>query len=263
MRCRNALKTGSATLLVLPKVAEHRFPFLRLRPLSVNAEQIVPRPIVTALRQEPTGLLRHPVQGLSRAVGTFDHAWPITSRGLARTRCTRASFLWKCLAVALTVAASTIACGGRRFERAELSDGPVDVRAAEEKGKPDARSVLLRAQTRQTKAGSLIQVLWDASAKPIQRSAYGILYIYDGGIPKKLVLSRRTLDLGSADYRPTSDEVTFHFILERGGSEGDWLLVLLGTPEATHAGLQSDAEGAIVSARPPDPSPTSLGSGNR
>jgi hypothetical protein len=72
------------------------------------------------------------------------------------------------------------------------------------------------------------------------------------------VLHRRSLDLGSVDYRPTSDEVTFHLILERGGAEGDWLLVLLGTPEATHAGLESHAEGAIMSAGPPDPSPAKI-----
>jgi hypothetical protein len=205
--------------------------------------------------------MRRPVQDLPRAVERSDHASPITPHGLARSP--RRSLLWKCLAVALTVLASTIACGGRRFERAELSDARVDLAAAKENGRRDALTASLRAQTRQTKAGSLIQLLWDAAAKPIQRSAYGILYIYDGGIPKKLVLRRRALDLGSVDYRPTSDEVTFHFILERGGAEGDWLLVLLGTPEATHAGLESHAEGAIMSAGPPDPSPAKLGSANR
>ena len=84
---------------------------------------------------------------------------------------------------------------------------------------------------------------WNASAQPVRRSSYGILYIYDGGVPSQLVLQRRALDFGSTEYAPTSDEVTFHLILERGRSEGESLLVLLGTA----AGSENEVGAAAAS----------------
>jgi hypothetical protein len=148
--------------------------------------------------------------------------------------------LFKSLAVAITIAASTIACGDRGFEPSHPGNGRLEP-AAEEKSEPDSAKVWLRAQTRQEKSGPAIRVSWNASAQPVRRSSYGILYIYDGGVPNQLVLQRRALDFGSTDYAPRSDEVTFHLILERGRSEGDYLLVLLGAPAGSENEMGSTA----------------------
>ena len=88
----------------------------------------------------------------------------------------------------------------------------------------------------------MIRLLWDPSAQPVRRSSYGILYIYDGGVPKRQLLERTALDIGFTDYVPASDEVKFHFILERGRSEGESLLVLLGA----RAVFESDANAGVA-----------------
>ena len=105
-------------------------------------------------------------------------------------------------------------------------------------------TVSLRAQTRHLKSRSTIQLQWDPSAEPMRRSSYGILYIYDGYVPKRRLLNRRALDFGSTEYTPESNEVTFHLMLDRDRPEGESLLVLLGTGKSTHAGLESDADAA-------------------
>lgn len=155
----------------------------------------------------------------------------------------RLRFLLKCV-ITVILAASTIAFGIRRFGSTERSNASAQSPAVEDKSQSEQLAVSLRAQTLQMKSGSRIRLQWDASAKPIRRSSYGILYIYDGGIPHKRLLKRRALDFGSTDYSPASDEVTFHLILEKGRSEGESVLVLLGTREGLHAGLESDLDDA-------------------
>ncbi len=155
----------------------------------------------------------------------------------------RLRFLLTCL-ITVILAASMIAFGIRRFRRPERSNAYAQSRAAEDKSQSEQLAVSLRAQTLQIKSKSRIRLRWDASAKPIRRSSYGILYIYDGGIPHKRLLKRRALDFGSTDYSPTSDEVTFHLVLEKGRSEGESVLVLLGTREGLHAGWESDVDTA-------------------
>jgi hypothetical protein len=135
------------------------------------------------------------------------------------------------------LAAGMIVFAVRRFHHSEGSHARSGSSATEETGQPEKLAVSLTAETHQTKSGSMIQLHWDTSAKPIRRSAYGMLYIYDGGIPNQQVLDRRALDSGSTDYTPLSDEVTFHLILPGGRPKGEFLLVLLGTREGGHAAV--------------------------
>jgi hypothetical protein len=137
--------------------------------------------------------------------------------------------------------AASIAFGVRRFHRPDESHARSELRSAEGKNQPDRLWPSLRAQTREVKSGSLIRLEWDPSAKPIRRSSYALLYIYDGGIPNKRVLDRRTLDFGSTDYKPASDEVTFHLVLPGGRPEGEFLLVLLGP----RIGLEPEADAPL------------------
>jgi hypothetical protein len=139
-------------------------------------------------------------------------------------------FLLECVVIAMILAAGTIAFGVWRFHWPERSHAHGGTRVGEESRQPEKLTVSLRAQTRKMKSGRMIHVQWDPSAKPIRRSPYGILYIYDRGVPNNLVLQRRALDSGSTEYQPDSDEITFHLILPGGRSEGESLMVLLGTP---------------------------------
>lgn len=104
---------------------------------------------------------------------------------------------------------------------------------------PEKLVVSFGAQTHQTKSGPKIQLRWNSSAEPIRRSSYAILYIYDAGIPKKLLLGRQALDSGSTQYSPAGDEITFHLILEKGRPAGEFVLVLLGSREGKSSALES------------------------
>jgi len=138
--------------------------------------------------------------------------------------------------LALTVVglAGILACGHRRSES----------RAVEQGQSSEQVRVSLRAETRQVKSRLIIQLRWDPTAAPMRRSSRGILYIYDGFVPKQRLLDRRALAFGSTEYAPESDEVSFHLMLDRDTPEGESLLVLLGAPQATHVGLESDADAA-------------------
>jgi hypothetical protein len=233
---RSRCQDRSQDVLALPQAAACLTYDLTRRALLANPEHVMLEPNVTPLTRGAKGVFAHLVRFRSRLARTSDKTGSITRSGRARSR-RRLSFPGTCAAVALLMAASTIACGGGRLEHAGRSDARLDIRASEEKGRSYTSTILLRAQTYQTQSGPHIELLWDASAQPVRRSSYGVLYIYDGGVPKKLLLQRRALDLGWVKYRPASEEVTFHFILEQGEPRGDWLLVLLGTPEATRAGF--------------------------
>jgi hypothetical protein len=148
-------------------------------------------------------------------------------------------WLWKLIAV-LILAAAAIAFGVWRFHRPQPSSPGSESRAAEEKGQPQKLAVPLRAQTRETRSTPVIHLQWDPSATPVRRSSYGILYIYDGGSPRQLVLHRPALDSGFTDYTPVSDEITFHLVLERGRPGGESILVLLGARKGARIGLESE-----------------------
>lgn len=150
----------------------------------------------------------------------------------------RLPFLLKSLVA--VILAAMVALGVWRFHSPEQSNAHLASRAAEEKSQPEKSTVLLRAETRQTNSGPMIQLHWDPSAEPIRRSSYGILYIYDGGVPTQVVLRRRALDSGSTRYSPATDEVTFHLVLERGRSGGESMLVLLGARDGGRSGLESE-----------------------
>ena len=144
--------------------------------------------------------------------------------------------LMKSFIVTLLLIAGMIAFGASRFQKASHARA---VPRESAKAPSDNLEVSFRAQTHQTKSGPTIQLRWNASAEPIRRSAYAFLYIYDSGIPQKLLLGRRTLDSGSTQYSPAGDEITFHLILEKGRPAGEFLLVLLGSPERKSSGLES------------------------
>jgi len=111
---------------------------------------------------------------------------------------------------------------------------------AEETSQPERSTISLRARTRQAKSGSMIQLQWHPSAKPIRRSSCGILYIYDGGIPRQLLLHRRAFDFGSTGYKPMSDEVLSIWYCKKGRPGGESMLVWLGARQAAHIGLESN-----------------------
>ena len=134
-----------------------------------------------------------------------------------------------------------IALGIWRFHRRDRGETRSDAQVAEE-SQPEKLAVGLSAYTRQAKSGSIIHIQWNPSAQAVRRSPYGILYIYDDGIPSQLRLERRVLDSGSSDYTPESDEVFFHLILPGGRSEGEFLLVVLGSHGAARARGESDRD---------------------
>jgi hypothetical protein len=101
---------------------------------------------------------------------------------------------------------------------------PRDRAAESESGQ---RVLSLGAATRETKSGTIVRLLWDPSAAPVRQSSYATLFVYDGGSPKKFVLSRRELDAGYMDYSPVGEQVTFHLMFEKGRTQGEYMLVLL------------------------------------
>jgi hypothetical protein len=140
----------------------------------------------------------------------------------------RLRFVLKCLAITVIVGASIIAFGLRRFHPPEQINNHLNSRAVEQTSQAGGTAVSLRAETHHAKSGPIIQLKWNPLAYAVRHSPYGILYIYDGGIPNQLRIERRALDSGSTNYTPVSDEVTFHLILPKGRSEGESLVVLLG-----------------------------------
>ncbi len=152
--------------------------------------------------------------------------------------------LLKCLVVAFILAAA-ITFGIRHFGPSEPSYARSESASGEEKSQAEELAVSLRARTRQVKSAAVIRLQWDPSAKAIRRSSFGILYIYDGGVPRKQVLERKALDAGSTEYKPASDEITFHLRLPGGRPEGESLLVLLGSARG-QAALESDADRATA-----------------
>ncbi len=169
---------------------------------------------------------------------------------MSMTRMPRPTLQFLVMGIATVIlAGATVTFGLRRIHHPEPAFAYSDPVIADPKNQPENSTIALSAQTHKTKSGSKIRLAWDRSAEPIRRSSYGILYIYDGGLPAKRVLSRRTLDSGSTNYTPATDEITFHLILEKGRPKGESVLVLLGSREARRASLKSDAGVAAVSDR--------------
>jgi hypothetical protein len=147
----------------------------------------------------------------------------------------RLRFVLELVVITLVVGASMIALGVWQFHRPEQIKSGMDSRAPEETSQAEKAAVSLRAETHHAKSGPIIQLKWNASANAVRLSPYGILYIYDGGIPRQRRIERRALDSGSTSYTPVSDEVTFHLVLPKGRSEGESLVVLLGAPGKRYA----------------------------
>ena len=131
--------------------------------------------------------------------------------------------------------------GGFRPDSVEAKDSV----APKDDSEPNELTISLSAHTHETKSGPIIQLQWDTSAKPIQSSSSGILYIYDGVNPRKLLLQRHELELGSRNYVPETDEVTFHLVLPGGKVKRQSLLVVLGAGKAMHAGSEAEPRVAM------------------
>lgn len=156
-------------------------------------------------------------------------------------------FLLKYL-IALILAATAIAFGIWTFHPSGQSTVRSRPRPEDPKSESVKETVLLRAETHPANSGSVVRLQWNASAKPIRGSPYGILYIYDGGVPSKLLLDRRVLDSGSTEYTPATGEVTFHLLLAGGPPEGESLIVLLRAREKMPGVVDSAAARKSTSA---------------
>lgn len=127
-----------------------------------------------------------------------------------------------------------------RFHYAARADAQhSDRAAAPAQAEPNKGALSLQAQTRLTESGAIIRLQWDPSAAAVRRSSYATLFVYDGATPNKVVLNRRVLDSGYMDYSPANNQITFHLIFEKGRTEGEFLLVLLGARAAQSGSVSS------------------------